>query len=135
MWVSIAVPFATALFLIGAAFAYFVMLPAALPFFVEFPGPKVTPKWKDYVAFITNLIFWIGLSFEKPLLMYVLDKTGIIDVKGLVKKWRFAIITIAVIAAIATPTLDPINMAILMLPLFFLYGLDILLAAFARRKM
>ena len=133
-WLILAVPFATILFCAGAAFAYFVMLPAAIPFLVDFPGPEVLPKWRDYVNFVTNLIFWIGLSFQTPLLMYLLAKLGIIDAKGLARQWRIAIIAIAVIAAVATPTPDPINMALLMAPLFALYLLGILLAAFARRK-
>jgi len=133
-WVLTAVPFATALFLTGAVFAYFVMLPAALPFLTEFPGPNVLPKWKDYVDFVTSLIFWIGLSFETPLIMFVLAKLGIVDAKGLLKFWRYAVILIAVIAAVATPTPDPINMVILMIPLLMLYFLGILLAYFARRE-
>ncbi|MEA3326070.1 MAG: twin-arginine translocase subunit TatC [Chloroflexota bacterium] len=133
-WLILAVPFAVILFCAGGMFAYFVMLPAAIPFLVEFPGPEVLPKWRDYVNFVTNLIFWIGLSFETPLLMYVLAKLGIIDAKGLARQWRIAIIAIAVIAAVATPTPDPINMALLMAPLFALYLLGILLAGFARRK-
>lgn len=132
-WVLIAVPFALLLFIAGAAFAYFVMLPAALPFLTEFPGPTVLPKWNDYINFITSLIFWIGLSFETPLIMYMLAKLGIVNAKSLLKGWRFAIIFIAVIAAVATPTPDPINMAILMIPLLFLYFLGILLAAIAQR--
>jgi sec-independent protein translocase protein TatC len=133
-WLKIAVPFALILFCGGAVFAYYVMLPAAIPFLVEFPGPDVLPKWQDYVNFVTNLIFWVGLSFETPLLMYVLAKFGIISAKDLARQWRIAIIAIAVIAAVATPTPDPINMALLMAPLFALYLLGILLAAFARRK-
>ena len=133
-WLILAVPFATILFCAGAAFAYFVMLPAAIPFLIDFPGPEVLPKWRDYVNFVTNLIFWIGLSFQTPLLTYLLAKLGIIDAKGLAQQWRIAIIAIAVIAAVATPTPDPINMALLMAPLFALYLLGILLAAFARRK-
>lgn len=131
-WLVYAVPLATLLFCAGAVFAYFVMLPAAIPFLVEFPGPEVLPKWQDYVNFVTNLIFWVGLSFETPLIMYVLAKLGIVDAKGLAKQWRFAVIFIAVVAAVATPTPDPINMALLMVPLFILYLLGILLAALAR---
>ena len=133
-WILWAIPIAIFLFLGGAVFAYLVMLPSALPFLVEFPGPDVLPKWKDYVNFVTNLIFWIGLSFETPLLMYLLAKLGIINAKGLAKQWRFALIIIAVVAAVATPTPDPINMAILMAPLFILYLLGILLAAIAAKK-
>ncbi len=133
-WIIVAVPMATVLFGAGATFAYFVMLPAAIPFLVQFPGPEVLPKWKDYVNFVTNLIFWVGLSFETPLLMFLLAKLGVIDAKGLAKQWRIAAIVIAVIAAVATPTPDPINMAVLMAPLFLLYLLGILLAALARKK-
>ena len=133
-WVILAVPLATLLFCSGAIFAYLVMLPAAIPFLVQFPGPNVLPKWKDYVNFVTSLIFWIGLSFETPLIMFVLAKLGIIDAKGLAKQWRIAIILIAVIAAVATPTPDPINMALLMAPLLILYLLGILLAALARKN-
>ena len=133
-WVLISVPIASIFFILGAVFAYFVMLPAAIPFLVEFPGPNVLPKWKDYVNFVTSLIFWIGISFETPLIMFVLAKLGIIDAKGLAKHWRFAVIFIAVVAAVATPTPDPINMILLMLPLLFLYFLGILLAALAEPK-
>lgn len=134
LWVFRAVPLATVLFCAGAAFAYFVMLPAALPFLITFPGPEVLPKWKDYVNFVTSLIFWIGLSFETPLLMFILAKLGIIDAKGLAKGWRIAVIIIAVISAVATPTPDPVNMVLLMAPLLLLYLLGILLAALARRN-
>lgn len=133
-WVLIAVPLAVILFIGGAVFGFIVMLPAAIPFLVQFPGPEVLPKWKDYVNFVTNLVFWVGLSFETPLLMFVLAKLGIIDAKGLAKQWRIALILIAVIAAVATPTPDPINMALLMAPLFILYLLGILLASLARQK-
>lgn len=133
-WLFRAVPLATLLFLAGALFAFKVMLPAAIPFLVQFPGPEVLPKWNDYVNFVTNLVFWIGLSFETPLLMFVLAKLGIIDAKGLLKQWRIAIIVIALIAAVATPTPDPINMVILMAPLLILYLLGILLAVLAKRE-
>jgi sec-independent protein translocase protein TatC len=133
-WIFRAMPFGTILFFAGAVFAYLVMLPAAIPFLIEFPGPNVLPKWKDYVGFVTGLVLWIGLTFETPLLMFVLAKLGIIDAKGLAKHWRFAVIIIAVIAAVATPTPDPINMILLMAPLLMLYFLGILLAALASRK-
>ncbi|MFU8826351.1 MAG: twin-arginine translocase subunit TatC [Brevefilum sp.] len=133
-WVLLSVPFASVLFIVGAVFAYFVMLPAALPFLTEFPGPTVLPKWNDYINFITSLIFWIGLSFETPLIMFVMAKLGLVSAKGLLKSWRYAVVIIAIIAAVATPTPDPINMALLMVPLLFLYFLGILLAAFARRE-
>lgn len=133
-WLFRAIPLATILFSGGVIFAYFIMLPTAIPFLVQFPGPEVLPKWRDYVSFVTNLLFWIGLSFETPLVMFVLAKLGIISAKGLLKQWRYAVIIIAVIAAVATPTPDPVNMALLMAPLLVLYMLGILLAMLARKK-
>jgi len=133
-WLFRVIPLATILFGGGVAFAYFIMLPTAIPFLVQFPGPEVLPKWRDYVSFVTNLLFWIGVSFETPLIMFVLAKFQIISAKGLLKQWRYAVIIIAVIAAVATPTPDPVNMALLMAPLLLLYLLGILLAALAQKK-
>lgn len=133
-WLFAVIPIGTLLFLAGATFAYFVMLPTAIPFLVEFPGPDVVPKWKDYVSFVTNILFWIGISFEAPLLMFILTKLGIINTKMLIKHWQYALIIIAVIAAVVTPTADPINMAILMAPLIALYILGILFSAIAQNQ-
>ena len=133
-WILIAVPLALILFILGAAFSYWVMLPAAIPVLLQFVGPEVLPRWSDYVSFITSLIFWSGLSFELPLVAFILAKLKIISAKQLIKGWRIAVLVIAVAAAVITPTGDPINMALLMLPLLILYGLSILLASIARKK-
>ncbi len=133
-WLVAIVPVGTLLFLAGATFAYLVMLPTAIPFLVEFPGPNVLPKWKDYVNFVTSILFWIGLSFEAPLLMFVLARLGIINTKMLVTHWQYALVIIAVIAAVVTPTPDPINMAILMTPLMGLYILGIFFTAIAQKQ-
>ena len=132
-WVLRAVPLAVILFLLGAAFSYFVMLPNAIPVLVQFSGPEVLPKWKDYVDFVTSLIFWSGVSFEMPLVAFVLAKFGIISARQLLKGWRIALVVIAFAAAVITPTGDPINMIILMVPLILLYALSILLASTARK--
>jgi len=129
----IAIPFATILFVAGVAFAYYVMLPAALPFLISFIGVQTTPRLSNYFKFVTNLMFWIGLCFEMPLVVYVLARLKIVTASALAKQWRMAIVVIAVIAAFATPTPDPINMGLLMLPLFLLYWLSVLLAAIAGR--
>ena len=129
----IAIPFATLLFVAGVGFAYYVMLPAALPFLINFLGIETTPRLSNYFKFITNLMFWIGISFEIPLVIYVLARLGIVNAKGLAKQWRIAIVVIAVVSAVVTPTPDPINMGLLMLPLFLLYWLSVLLAVIAGR--
>jgi sec-independent protein translocase protein TatC len=131
-WLYLSIPLATLLFIIGVAFAYFVMLPAALPFLSGFL--EVTPSWRisKYIEFVTNLMFWIGMSFETPLLVFILAKLKIVTPAMLLKQWRFAIVIIAILAAMITPTVDPVNMALLMIPLFAIYMLSVLFATFAR---
>jgi sec-independent protein translocase protein TatC len=131
-WLLIAIPIATVLFIAGVAFAYFVMLPAALPFLTSFLVVQTTPRLSNYVDFVTNLMFWIGIAFETPLVVFALAKFGIVDARFLLKQWRYAIVIIAIMAAVITPTVDPVNMGLLMLPLFIIYLLSVLFAMFAR---
>ena len=133
-WIFIAVPAASVLFLMGVIFTFTVMLPAAIPFLVNFLGVKSTPRLSNYVGFVTNLMFWIGVSFETPMIVFVLAKFGIVKAAMLAQQWRIAVVIIAVMAAAVTPTVDPINMSLLMAPLMALYGLSILLAYLAARK-
>ncbi|HNW95080.1 MAG TPA: twin-arginine translocase subunit TatC [Anaerolineaceae bacterium] len=132
--VLVAVPFAVLFFAAGAAFAYIIMLPSALNFFAQFLGVQTLFRIKSYFSFVTDLIFWIGVSFELPLLVFVLARIGIVNASMLIKGWRAAVVVIAVLAAVITPTADPVNMAIFMLPLFGLYLLSIGLAALAGKK-
>jgi len=128
-----AIPFATILFSAGVVFGYFIMLPAALPFLISFIGITTTPRLANYYNFVTNLLFWLGVSFQTPLVVYILAKFRLVSPEALARQWRFAIVIIAVIAAFVTPTPDPINMGLLMVPLFILYMLSILLAKLAVR--
>jgi sec-independent protein translocase protein TatC len=130
-WVYLAIPVASLLFLIGVLFAYFVMLPAAVPFLVGFLPVKTIIRLSNYIEFVTNIMFWIGLAFESPLLVFVLAKFHIVTGPMLLKQWRIAIVIIAVISAMITPTVDPVNMGLLMLPLTILYFLSVLLAYLA----
>jgi len=132
-WLMMAIPFATLLFISGVVFAYFVMLPAALPFLISFMGITTTPRLINYFNFVTNLLFWVGVCFEAPLITFILAKLGIVTARGLLKQWRIAIVVIAIVAAVVTPTGDPVNMGLLMLPLTILYLLSVLFAMFARR--
>lgn len=134
-WVFSAVPIATILFIGGAAFSYYVMLPAAIPFLQGFLVEAATPSWRlsNYIQFVTNLMFWIGLAFETPLLVFMLAKFNVVNWRMLLKQWRYAVVIIALIAAMITPTVDPFNMALLMTPLFLIYLLSVLFAAIARR--
>jgi sec-independent protein translocase protein TatC len=130
-WIYFGVPAASLMFLGGVAFAYYVMLPVAIPFLTAFLDTQSNIILSDYIDFVTNLLFYIGLSFEIPLIVFILAKLKLVTARLLLKQWRIAILVIALIAAVATPTTDPVNMAILMVPLFFLYWLSVLLAALA----
>ena len=131
--VLMAIPMAFGLFLLGAAFAYFIMLPAALPFLLNFMGIHTVPRPSNYITFVTSLIFWIGIAFQFPLIIYALAAVGLVNARTLLRGWRFAIVGIAVVAAAVTPTVDPINMSLVMVPMIVLYFLSIGLAAIAQR--
>ena len=131
-WVYIFIPFATIMFVGGVAFTYYVMLPAAIPFLVNFLGIKTTPRLSNYVEFTTGLMFWIGVCFEMPLVAFLLGKLRLITAGTLARGWRYAIVGSAIAAAIITPTADPFNMFLLMLPLMSLYMMSILMVMLAR---
>ncbi len=131
-WIFFSIPFATILFVGGVVFAYFIMLPAAVPFLVNFMGVETVPRLSNYMSFILNIIFWIGVCFEIPLVMFILAKLKLITARQMLKHWRIAIIASAVLAAVISPTVDPVNMILLMAPLIGLYLLSIVLAALAR---
>ncbi len=132
-WVYWTIPFITIMFMVGAAFAFLVMLPAAIPFLTSFLGVQTVPRLSNYVNFVTNLIFWIGMSFQAPIVVFILARLKLVRAGDLIKQWRLAVVIIAILAAMVTPTVDPVNMALLMAPLILLYFISVLLAALARR--
>jgi sec-independent protein translocase protein TatC len=133
-WIWIMVPMASLFFVAGVLFAYFYMLPTALPFLLNFMGIATAPRPSNYFGFILNLLLWVGICFELPLLVFLLARLGIINSSQLIKGWRVAIIVIAVVAAVITPTPDPVNMGLMMVPLFLLYLISILFAVIAGRQ-
>jgi len=131
-WVFLSIPLLVLMFVVGVVFTYLVMLPAAVPFLVQFLGVTTVPRLSNYVNFVTNLMFWIGIIFEAPLVVFILAKLHIVTTSLLLKGWRVAVIISAVVAAIITPTVDPVNMALLMAPMLGLYLLSVLMSVFAR---
>lgn len=126
------IPAASVLFILGMAFAYYVMLPAALPFLLNFLGIRAAIRPASYIRFVTGLMFWIGVSFQFPLVIYALAGLGFVRAQSLAHGWRFAVLGIAVLAAAVTPTIDPVNMGLVMLPMIVLYFLSIGLAFIAQ---
>lgn len=132
----VGIPLATLLFLTGMTFTYYVLLPAALPFLGSFT--KIAQFWsaREYFQFVTGLMIWIGVFFEFPLVIYALTSIGLVQPKFLAEQWRLAVVIIAVLAAAVTPTIDPVNMGLVMLPMILLYFVSIGLSyiAYAGRK-
>ena len=126
-----AIPLVTAFFVGGLVFAYYLVVPVAMPVLLNFMGIPTLPTPSSYMKFVTGLMFWIGICFEFPLVTYLLAAMRILKAEMLIKNWRIAVVVMSLIAAIITPTVDPINMAIVLIPLCFLYGLGILMALLA----
>jgi len=133
-WVYLAVIFGSLLFLAGAAFAYFVMLPASVTFLIQFLAVETKPRLSSYINFITSLIFWLGIGFQFPLIVFALAKLNVVSARTLAKGWRYGVVIIAILAAMITPTVDPVNMALLMAPLCLLYVLSVFFAYIAAGK-
>jgi sec-independent protein translocase protein TatC len=133
IWGLVAIPLVVIFFMGGMAFAYFVMLPTAIPFLLNFLGmtPQIRPS--SYISFTTGLMFWVGIAFEFPLVIFVLAGIGLVKARTLAQQWRLAIVIIAIVAAAITPTVDPVNMSLVMGPMILLYFLSIGLAAIAQR--
>jgi sec-independent protein translocase protein TatC len=129
----LAIPIAILLFVGGMSFAFFVMLPTALPFLFNFMGLSTQPRPSSYFNFVTLIMFWIGVTFEFPLIIYLLANLGVVKAKTLVSQWKLAIVIIAVLSAAITPTVDPINMGLVMSPMIVLYFIGIVLASIAER--
>jgi sec-independent protein translocase protein TatC len=119
------IPLALIFFIGGMVFAYFILLPPALEFLLNFMGITVIPRPSSYIGFVTGILFWIGVTFEFPLIIYVLTLMGIVKPKVLLKQWRIAALVVAVLAAAITPTTDPVNMALVMGPMIILYFISI----------
>jgi len=134
-YLGLIVPAATMSFLVGVSFTYFVMLPYALRYLLSFGGDLVEAKWAigEYVSFVTTLLFWAGVVFETPLILFFLARLRVITPQFLSQNRKFAVLIIAVIAAVITPTPDPFNMGLVMGPLLLMYEIGILLARLAYR--
>ena len=109
------------------------MLPSAIAFLSTWQTQIFMQVWQSqlYIPFVTSILFWIGVSFETPLIIFIMSKLGLVTPQFLLKQWRFAVVIIAIVAAMITPTVDPFNMGLVMLPLIALYGFSILLSYLA----
>lgn len=119
----------TVLFLVGAAFAYLVILPVALHFLIAQGGELWQPNitLSNYLAFCMRLLLAAGLIFEFPVLMYFLTKVGVVTPEFLVKNRKYAVLVAFVLSAILTPP-DVFSQILLAIPLFLLFEVSIFVA-------
>jgi sec-independent protein translocase protein TatC len=126
------------LFLTGIAFGYFVTLPYILRFLVSFQGPISSIKpmitVNEYFDLVLLVLLGLGLVFELPILIFFLSLFGIVTPKFLWKNFRYAILIIAIVAAIVTPTPDAMTMLIFMAPMVGLYFVGIAVSAVVTRR-
>ncbi len=120
---------APVLFLAGVAFAYFLVMPAAVKFLLGFNDSQfnVQVRARDYYSFFSTTLLAGGIVFQLPLAILALTRLGIVSVRQLSKNRRYAYLIISIIAA-ALPGVDPISMLIEMVPLLVLFELSILIA-------
>lgn len=128
---------ASTMFVLGMAFAYYVVLPAAYGFLFQFGAEQIanpTPTISSYIDLTTRLILVCGLVFETPVLIMGLAKFGIVSAGRLWRGWRFAVVAAFVASAILTPTPDPVTQTLVAGPIVVLYFLGIGLAWLVRRN-
>jgi len=118
------------LFMVGASFGYFFVLPGALKILILGFGQKFNPivTIEEYTGFFLSIILGLGISFEMPILIFFLAMFGIVSPKFLWKNIRYAILIIFLVAAIITPSPDPWTMCIYALPMLALYLIGIAVA-------
>jgi len=124
------------LFYLGAFFCYFVTLPFGVQFLLGYQSPHIKPMISvgKYVSFCTVFIFGFGLTFELPLILALLSYIKVVNVAFLTRNRRYAILFIAILAAVVTPTPDVFNMALMGGPLYILFEIGVVLVKFIERK-
>ncbi|MXV76444.1 twin-arginine translocase subunit TatC [Candidatus Poribacteria bacterium] len=121
-------------FILGAAFAYFIVTPVVLQFSAQL-YPEMPNRWdlQNYVSFITRLILGFGIAFELPIVMAFLSRIGVINARGFREKQNYALLGICVMSALLTPA-DPWSMLLMAIPLFILYQLGIFFAYLVEKE-
>ena len=120
----------------GVAFGYFILIPPATRFLLSFGADIASPEIRigNYISLITRLLLSIGLVFELPVITTFLARLGVITSSWLASKRKISIILAFILAAIITPTFDPINQTLVAAPLIILYEMSIWLAKLVQRR-
>jgi len=128
-------PFVSLLFLSGVAYAFFFAAPRAFEFLSGFQSDIFSwdPDGSEVINFYLTLMIGLGLSFQIPIVMFLLAKLGIVSARRMSDYRRYAAIALLVVSAVITPSTDPINMAFVAFPLLLLYEIGLLAAKFLAR--
>ncbi len=134
LWILI--PLTLVLFVFGAAFGYWILFPPMIKFLLTFGSEIASPYIKigNYTNIIISLLFWMGLIFETPLIMFFLSKIGVVNYKVLSRFRRHTIVLAFIVGAIITPTIDPITQSLVALPIIIMYEAGIWLSRLAKTK-
>ena len=123
-------------FVAGAAFGYRILFPPAINFLLSFGSEIATPMPRigTYVNLMLSLLFWMGIVFETPLVLYFLSRIGVVTSEWLAKRRRYAVVVAFILGAIITPTFDPINQTFVAVPIIVLYEAGVWLAKLGGRQ-
>lgn len=126
----------SAQFLAGAAFAYWVLLPLSLRVLLGIGRGTLEPVLSidRYLGFVTTLVFWCGIIFELPVVLFLLAKVGVVTAEWLRQQRPYAVLVLVILAAVVTPTTDPVSLLLLAVPMWLLYELAILMVRMAIRR-
>lgn len=125
----------TVSFVIGAAFAYYVLFPPAVKYLLGLGKDfRLMLKATDYFDFITLIMLAMGIIFQMPAITYVLARIGIVSAEFLIKSWKIAIVVILIVAAVVSPTGDIPNMMLFAAPMMGLYVISIFIAWFFGKR-
>jgi len=135
-YVYLILPWIALMFLGGVAFGYFILVPPATRFLLTWGADIATPEIRigNYISIVTRLLLAIGFVFEMPVVTTFLSRLGVIKPKWLSDRRRLAIVVAFILAAIITPTFDPINQSLVAVPMIVLYEMSIWLAKLVQRK-
>lgn len=125
-------PFVIGLFVGGMAFCYYVLLPNAISFLINFGSEVIENQLRcsEYLSFVTTFILGLGLVFEMPAIIVALVRIGVVQRSWLAKQRRYIFLAAFVLGAIITPTPDPFNQTLVSLPLYLLFEAGMLISRF-----
>src|SRR6266513_350237 len=122
-----------ALFVGGMAFCYYVMLPRAIDFLINFASDVFDSQLRasEYLTFVTTFILGIGVMFEVPVIIYALVRIHVVERAWLTKQRRYVVLLAFLFGAFITPTPDPFNQTLVALPMYLLFELGLFFSRFA----